>query len=135
MSDSLKDLVSHWVRPEIRALTAYRVQPAAGLMKLDAMENPYTWPTALRDAWADMLRGTDVNRYPDPTAHALTERLREAMAVPSGMRVLLGNGSDELIQMITMADFLAGNHPDVVQFARVDQEQFNNIADTATALA
>ncbi|MGD8957332.1 MAG: histidinol-phosphate transaminase [Chromatiaceae bacterium] len=103
MSDSLKDLVSHWVRPEIRALTAYRVQPAAGLIKLDAMENPYTWPTALRDDWADMLRGTDVNRYPDPTAHALTERLREAMAVPSGMRVLLGNGSDELIQMIAMS--------------------------------
>ena len=103
MTDSLNDLVSHWVRPEIRALKAYRVQSAAGLIKLDAMENPYTWPAELRDAWVDMLRGTDVNRYPDPTAHALSERLREVMAVPPGMRVLLGNGSDELIQMIAMS--------------------------------
>ena len=45
MTDSLNDLVSHWVRPEIRALQAYHVQPAQGLIKLDAMENPYTWPS------------------------------------------------------------------------------------------
>jgi len=103
MSDALADLVAHWVRPEIRALHAYQVQPAAGMIKLDAMENPYTWPEALREAWAEMLRSTDVNRYPDPSARALSERLVEAMAVPEGMRVLLGNGSDELIQMIAMS--------------------------------
>lgn len=103
MPDSISELVSHWVRPEIRALRPYHVQPAAGLIKLDAMENPYTWPEELRDAWAELLRGTDVNRYPDPAARALSERLVEAMGVPAGMRVLLGNGSDELIQMIAMS--------------------------------
>ena len=106
MSDAIDSLVAHWVRPEIRALSAYHVQPAAGLIKLDAMENPYTWPEELRDAWVGLLRTTDVNRYPDPTAQALSERLIEAMHVPAGMRVLLGNGSDELIQMIAMG--LAG---------------------------
>jgi histidinol-phosphate aminotransferase len=70
------------------------------------MENPYTWPDELRDAWVELLRDTDVNRYPDPSAGALSARLRETMGVPAGMRVLLGNGSDELIQMITMS--LAG---------------------------
>jgi len=103
---SLDDLVENWVRPEIRALAAYHVQPATGLIKLDAMENPYTWPESLRDAWVELLRGTDVNRYPDPSARALTERLKDTMAVPQGMRVILGNGSDELIQMIAMS--LAG---------------------------
>jgi len=103
MSDSLSELVSHWVRPEIRALHPYHVQSAAGLIKLDAMENPYTWPDDLRAAWAEMLRSTDVNRYPDPGARALSARLIEAMDVPAGMRVLLGNGSDELIQMIAMS--------------------------------
>ena len=103
MSDSLTNLVVHWVRPEIRALQAYHVQPAQGLIKLDAMENPYTWPEALRDAWVELLRSTDVNRYPDPSARALSERLIDAMQVPQGMRVLLGNGSDELIQMIAMS--------------------------------
>lgn len=100
---SLNELVERWVRPEIRALAAYHVQPSTGLIKLDAMENPYTWPEDLRDAWVDLLRNTDVNRYPDPTAQALSERLIEAMEVPAGMRVLLGNGSDELIQMIAMS--------------------------------
>ena len=103
MSDSRRGLIEHWVRPEIRALSAYHVQPATGLIKLDAMENPYTWPESLRDEWVALLRQTDVNRYPDPSARVLSERLAEAMDVPPGMRLLLGNGSDELIQMIAMA--------------------------------
>ena len=106
MSDTLQALVAHWVRPEIRELNAYHVQPAHGMIKLDAMENPYTWPEDLRDAWVELLRVTDVNRYPDPAARALADRLFEAMAVPHGMRMMLGNGSDELIQMVTMS--LAG---------------------------
>ena len=103
MSDTIDNLVAHWIRPEIRGLSAYHVQPAAGLIKLDAMENPYTWPDDLRDAWVAVLRDTDVNRYPDPSARQLSERLIDAMEVPAGMRVLLGNGSDELIQMIAMS--------------------------------
>lgn len=103
MDGERETLVDKWVRSEIRELSAYHVQPARGLIKLDAMENPYTWPDALRDDWLALLRSTDVNRYPDPTAAALSERLRDVMGVPDGMRVLLGNGSDELIQMIAMA--------------------------------
>ncbi len=106
MSHEIDDLVGRWVRPEIRALSAYQVQDARGLVKLDAMENPYTWPDALRAEWAELLRHTDVNRYPDPAAQALSARLAESMGVPEGMRLILGNGSDELIQMICMA--LAG---------------------------
>jgi len=102
MSDT-DELVARWVRPEIRELEAYHVQPAAGLIKLDAMENPYPWPESLRDDWAGVLRDTHVNRYPDPTARQVATRLREAMQVPDGMRLLLGNGSDELIQMIALA--------------------------------
>ena len=41
-------------------------------------------------------------RRADP-ASALAARLRDAMGVPDGMGVLLGNGSDELIQMIAMS--------------------------------
>ncbi len=103
MSDALTDLVAHWVRPEIRDLAAYHVQPSAGLIKLDAMENPYTWPAGQREEWVELLRRTDLNRYPDPAASALRARLADAMAVPAGMRLLLGNGSDELIQMIAMS--------------------------------
>lgn len=98
--------IAEWVRPEIRALDAYHVPPATGLIKLDAMENPYTWPPELVEQWLDVLRTVPLNRYPDPTAAALSERLRTAMGVPEGAALLLGNGSDELIQMVLMT--LAG---------------------------
>lgn len=97
------ELIARWVRPQIRALNAYHVPPAKGFIKLDAMENPYTWPESTVDAWLDVLRGADLNRYPDASAHALTTRMRKAMDVPDGVELLLGNGSDELIQMILLA--------------------------------
>ncbi|WP_456408128.1 histidinol-phosphate transaminase [Thiolapillus sp.] len=99
----MEDQVKCWIRHEIQALSAYHVPEAADLIKLDAMENPYTWPEDLRREWASLLAGVDVNRYPDPQAHALAQRLRQAMDVPDEMAVLLGNGSDEIIQMLAMA--------------------------------
>ncbi len=96
-------LVAAWVRPEIRALSAYHVPPAAGLIKLDAMENPYGWPEEVVAAWLERLRGVALNRYPDPGADALKRRLRESLGLDQGGALLLGNGSDELIQMIAMA--------------------------------
>jgi histidinol-phosphate aminotransferase len=91
------------VRPEIRELSAYHVPAAADLIKLDAMENPYSWPADVVDAWLDVLRSAAVNRYPDAGATILQSRLRKAMSVPDGMDLLLGNGSDEIIQIILMA--------------------------------
>lgn len=95
--------VQQWVRPDIMALKAYHVPPAAGLIKLDAMENPYTWPAPLIGEWLEALRAVSLNRYPDPAATRLKQQLRETFAIPTASEVLLGNGSDELIQMILMA--------------------------------
>ncbi|GGX70331.1 histidinol-phosphate transaminase [Saccharospirillum salsuginis] len=109
MSD-LRDLVDtqvqRWVRTDIQKLAAYPVPDATGLIKLDAMENPYTWPDALRHEWADWLGRTDVNRYPHPDAPKVKAGLREVMNIGEEWDILLGNGSDELIQLIAMA--LAG---------------------------
>jgi len=98
----MQDLIAHLVRPEIRALKAYHVPEAVGLIKLDAMENPYPWPTELHGEWLDLLRQVEINRYPHPQAPGLQAALREAMGIPASMGVLLGNGSDELIQMLAM---------------------------------
>lgn len=100
---SLEDKVARLLRPEVRAIAAYHVQEAAGLLKLDAMENPYTWPESLQREWLQRLKQVPVNRYPDAAAWELKERLREACDVPAGMDLLLGNGSDEIIQIIIMA--------------------------------
>lgn len=96
-------LVSEVVRPEILELSAYHVPPAHGLVKLDAMENPYGLPPAMREAWLEVLRGAELNRYPDASAQALKEKLRAAFAIPESASLLVGNGSDEIIQMIEMA--------------------------------
>jgi histidinol-phosphate aminotransferase len=98
MNPTIKQLV----RPEIRAINAYHVPDAKGLIKLDAMENPYTWPQALKEGWLKELAAIDVNRYPHPEAPALKERLRQSMSLADDARLLLGNGSDELIQMLAM---------------------------------
>jgi histidinol-phosphate aminotransferase len=95
--------INRFIRPQLRALQSYHVPPAAGLIKLDAMENPYSWPDWLLNDWLDTLRQAALNRYPDPAARALKSRLRGVLGVPEAADVILGNGSDELIQMIIQA--------------------------------
>lgn len=102
-TNNLMPLVERWIRSAIRALSAYHVADASGLIKLDAMENPYQWPQALVQEWLACLQTAELNRYPDPDATILTQQLRTSMQVPAGMDVLLGNGSDEIIQMLALA--------------------------------
>ncbi len=92
-----------WLRPEIAALKPYAVPDAAGLVKLDAMENPHRWPAEMVQAWQAELASVSVNRYPDPRAPALKTALRQVMGIPADAEILLGNGSDELIQMLTLS--------------------------------
>ncbi len=99
----IEQSIKQWIRPEIRDIHAYHVPDSSGMIKLDAMENPYTWPVSMQQEWLQLLSRTDVNRYPDPTASELTKRLKYALEVPEGMQVVLGNGSDEIIQMLAMA--------------------------------
>ena len=90
------------VRPEILALKAYHVAPAEGMVKLDAMENPYPLPERTRRELAEVLSRVDLNRYPDPEAPQLRALIARKMGVPAGMELLLGNGSDDLIQIVTL---------------------------------
>src|SRR3970040_2422227 len=91
------------VRPEILALKAYHVADSEGMVKLDAMENPYTLAGPLREELARVLARVEVNRYPEPTGRKLRELIARTMNVPQGMELLLGNGSDDLIQIVTLA--------------------------------
>lgn len=91
------------IRDEIRALAAYHVPDPVGMVKLDAMENPYRLPQGLCRVLGEGVAGAALNRYPDPAARELKLRLRAAMQIPSAMELVLGNGSDELIQMLALA--------------------------------
>ena len=91
------------VRPEVLAMTAYHVPDARGMVKLDAMENPYSLPPELRRALAERLAQVDLNRYPEPNPRRLRELIGRTMGVPPGISLLLGNGSDDLIQVVALA--------------------------------
>ncbi len=95
--------LTDWVRPEIKKLVAYPVANADGLIKLDAMENPYGLPHSLQQALLQRLVSAPLNRYPDPGAKVLTKILIKQMDIPVEKAVILGNGSDELIQLLVMA--------------------------------
>lgn len=99
----LPTLVARVVRDDIRELTPYNVPDAAGYIKLDAMENPHALPEALRRELGAVAGAAALNRYPDAEARDLKAALAEAMGVPPGMELLLGNGSDEIIQMLALA--------------------------------
>jgi histidinol-phosphate aminotransferase len=100
--DKRKQLQS-LIRPEIQDMAAYHVPPATGLVKLDAMENPFPWPEQMKQEWLGLMSATEPNRYPDPAASSLMSALRECFDVPTAQGVVLGNGSDELIQLVLMA--------------------------------
>lgn len=96
-------LIANIIRPDVRAIGAYRVPDSEGYIKLDAMENPYQLPEALREELARRLAGAVLNRYPVPTYASLKQKIHARLGVPAGFDVMLGNGSDELISIIASA--------------------------------
>lgn len=99
----IDEQIVRWVKPEIRSLGAYQVPDSTGMVKLDAMENPFIWPESMHKKWAELMSSAHVNRYPHPDAPELKEGIRRVYDIPEGVDILLGNGSDELIQLIAMA--------------------------------
>ena len=95
-----------FIRPEIKNMTAYHVTDVPeNFIKLDAMESPYhpfTLSPALLEEWARLLAQSPVNRYPNPASCGLQPALRKAFGIPQAAQIALGNGSDELIQFLTM---------------------------------
>jgi histidinol-phosphate aminotransferase len=106
MNPQARSLVQALVREDVRTAAAYHVQDAQGLVRLDQMESPFAWPPELRDQLAERLASAQINRYPDPRALGVQQRLRAAFGIPERWSLMLGNGSDEIIQI--MAEALSG---------------------------
>ncbi|KZY59159.1 histidinol-phosphate aminotransferase [Oleiphilus sp. HI0071] len=103
-------LAESLVREEIKAMHSYHVPDSSGFLKLDAMENPNPWPGTLEQEWLEKMKRVDVNRYPDPSCKELKAGIRallnlDALEASSDaeFEILLGNGSDEIIQILAMA--------------------------------
>ena len=91
------------IRADILNTPAYQVQNATGLIKLDAMENPYPLPAAAQTALGAHLAQVALNRYPAAGNQSLRTKLKAAFAIPAQFELVLGNGSDELIHLIIQA--------------------------------
>ena len=91
------------IRPDVRAMHAYTVQPATGLLKMDAMENPFSLPPALQAALGQRLGVLALNRYPGAGTAQLQDALARHIDMPAGCALVLGNGSDELISLLALA--------------------------------
>ncbi len=91
------------IRPDVRDMHAYAVQDAAGMLKLDAMENPHPLPAALRAALGARLGAVELHRYPGARIETLRRALADHIDLPAGQALILGNGSDELISLLALA--------------------------------
>jgi histidinol-phosphate aminotransferase len=92
-----------FIRPDVQAMHAYAVQHSVGMVKLDAMENPYTLSPELQAKLGARLGAVEVNRYPGARIDDLKNALAKYVDLPAGLGLMLGNGSDELISLLSMA--------------------------------
>lgn len=96
------------LRPDLARFTAYPAPepveafaarlglPVERVIKLDQNENPYGCSPRVRAALAAFDR---YHQYPDPHSRLMRERLAEYAGVPAE-RLLVGHGSDELIELL-----------------------------------
>lgn len=103
MNTEVASRVRSTLRPELLGWRGYHVQDSRGMIKLDAMENPYPLPLGIRRELAQALGGAPINRYPDPSPEQLKHDLKVASGIPECAGVMLGNGSDEIIQVLCQA--------------------------------
>lgn len=99
----LDTAMARWLRQDVQGMHAYAVQDSTGMIKLDAMENPFRLPPALQQALGERLGAVAINRYPGARIDTLREALARHAGLPEGCALMLGNGSDELISLLAMA--------------------------------
>jgi len=100
---SLSPLIARYIRQDVQSMHGYAIQPSAGMVKLDAMENPFPLPEALRHELGKRLANVAINRYPGARIDDLRAALARYVNLPEGYDLILGNGSDEIITLLSMA--------------------------------
>ena len=101
-SQSVQPSRTQWIRDEIRAASAYKPTVTGARIKLDAMESPYNLDSDLQEKWMRKLRNCNLNRYPDKYQQ-LHDKLASHFGLSSDYGLIMGNGSDELLQIVAMS--------------------------------
>ncbi len=100
---NLEERMQRVIRQDVQSMHAYAIQPSAGLVKLDAMENPFRLPSELQRELGERLGRVAINRYPTQCVADVIAALTDHVKPPPGCRLMLGNGSDELISLLALA--------------------------------
>ena len=100
---TLDQRIQRVFRQDVQSMHAYAIQNSQGLIKLDAMENPFRLPPSLQAELGERLGRVAINRYPGASVAQVARALSEHAGVPPGCRLMLGNGSDELIALLALA--------------------------------
>lgn len=103
MTPTLAERIARTIRQDVQSMHAYAVQPSAGLVKLDAMENPFRLPPELQRELGERLARVAINRYPTQCVADVIAAIARFVELPAGCRLMLGNGSDELISLLALA--------------------------------
>jgi histidinol-phosphate aminotransferase len=90
------------IKEEVLAHKAYPIEYTVPPVRLDANENPLALPETLHKEFAARISEISLNRYPEAGSPALARRFAERFGVAEG-QVMIGNGSDELIQILCSA--------------------------------
>jgi histidinol dehydrogenase len=105
---STDERIAAVIRQDVKSMHAYAVQQSAGLVKLDAMENPFRLPQPLQEELGRRLGRVAINRYPTVCVADVIAALSSYVKLPAGCKLMLGNGSDELISLLALACDLPG---------------------------
>lgn len=108
MNSALRPQPLARIRQDIQSMQAYAIQDSAGMLKLDAMENPFALPPELQAELGRRLGAVAINRYPGARIDELKRALARFVDLPAGHALMLGNGSDELISLMAMGCDLPG---------------------------
>ncbi len=100
---TLQERLKKLVRQDIQSMHAYAIQDSTGLVKLDAMENPFRLSEALQKELGERLGRVAINRYPVACVADVISALSKYVKLPAGCKLMLGNGSDELISLLALA--------------------------------
>ena len=100
---TLQERLKKLVRQDIQSMHAYAIQDSTGLVKLDAMENPFRLSEALQKELGERLGRVAINRYPVVCVAEAITALSKYVELPAGCKLMLGNGSDELISLLALA--------------------------------
>ncbi len=99
MSERMNKDIQHRLSTNIKGLSAYSVPHIDCRIKLDGNESPFNVVTQMGEAYPRELSGIDLNRYPDSSYYEVRNKISRQTGIPVE-GIVLGNGSDELIQML-----------------------------------